>query len=447
MGKKSVKDRAMEVFDTCESFNCAEKMTIVRMDDGRFAFVHHATKLAYVEHTWKPIELPGFSSLERIVLPPLPRRYKDIPDGTETSMGNCLVKLKSIGGVSATRRIVGCPRAKARLNKPVTLFAIRMEHDGAAHRALGEYPDIVTLGDSETVDDPQYGTITELIVHNASDVDFVAARIERTCGEIIFEDNSENACQTIGIERLDRIEAAICHKDVDDERTAVEEFGLGRGDENWKFSWLPSEWTRPPITWDYMVENMTSVSDEDVPYLPVPLKQHVARYRYDRCPADAPSKRIFENILFHHGKPKNRCVSAGLSRDQVRQLLRAFYLVEVERVSDPDVVHAAHLILYHYMLHGGYTARWMGKYQQEARFIGNGDVTRNFNRLEQYRPSRLPTCVLNKLSGCDGTVKGRGGKGSRSKYVAKEKRYVPKQRITKEKRKKQRERMVQRERV
>ena len=35
-------------------------------------------------------------------------------------------------------------------------------------------------------------------------------------------------------------------------------------------------------------------------------------------------------------------------------------------------VRLLHLILYRYMVERGYTARWIGKYKQDAYHIGNG---------------------------------------------------------------------------
>ena len=135
-------------------------------------------------------------------------------------------------------------------------------------------------------------------------------------------------------------------------------------------------------------------------------------------------------------------VSAGLSKSQSIQVINAFYLLTIERITDPEMVHAASLILYHYMLRQGYTGRWMGKYQQDAKFIGNGDITRKFHRLTQYDPPRLPASVLSKLVSRNGIVKGKGNKGSRSKYVKRDERYIAKQRVPRGMRQQQRERMA-----
>ena len=124
-----------------------------------------------------------------------------------------------------------------------------------------------------------------------------------------------------------------------------------------------------------------------------------------------------------------RWVSATLSSAQSRQLLEAFYLLRVERVEDPTLVRALRLLLFHYLRGRGYMARWVGKYVQEARFVGNGDRFRAFRRLTQYAPHKLPAPVLSRMCLRDGRRVTRGSKGSRSKYAARAERYVPVKRI------------------
>ena len=123
--------------------------------------------------------------------------------------------------------------------------------------------------------------------------------------------------------------------------------------------------------------------------------------------------------------PRRRLVSAALTPAQSRQLIEAFHAIEVARTDDPDVRRAAQLVLFHYMKERGYTARWMGKYDQEGKYVGNGDRFRRFARLAQYAPHRLPSSVLNKLCDRTGTLRTRGSKGSRSKHKPRGDRYVP----------------------
>ena len=129
-----------------------------------------------------------------------------------------------------------------------------------------------------------------------------------------------------------------------------------------------------------------------------------------------------------------RWVSAALKHEQSKQLLTAFYYVTVDAKTPPDVHHALLLVMYHYMKERGYTARWIGKYDQLARHIGNGDAFRTFGRLQVYAPHRLPAAVLNVLCGADGKLHSRGSKGTRSKYLSARRRYVPSRRLTRSRR-------------
>ena len=275
-------------------------------------------------------------------------------------------------------------------------------------------------------------------------------------------------------------------------------YGPRRGTENWRFPWLPASWTRAPITWDHLVDNVCNERLED---LSQPLRQHVARYklqtgRYDRhgttwyavdppTPHEAsyggrappyPMRRILEQVpasltralsegttrfdeadidswgdlgpldraivqaddgtwyrshdarlALQHHIPTRRYVSAHLSREQSHQLIEAWYLVTVERTNDP-VLHSVACSFSTATAERGYV-RWMGKYVQAAKHIGNGDTFRRFNRLTQYDPARLPSSVLNRLRQRDGMLRNRGSKGTRSKYIKKN-RYVPKRRLT-----------------
>jgi hypothetical protein len=126
-----------------------------------------------------------------------------------------------------------------------------------------------------------------------------------------------------------------------------------------------------------------------------------------------------------------RWISPQLTTKQSKQLIEAFYLLTVECINNPLQREVCKLILFRYMIERGYTARWIGKYEQDGNHVGNGDKFRKFSRLLQYAPDRLPTDVLNKLCGRDGKLKNKGSKGTRSKYNQKKetKRYVPKRRM------------------
>ena len=126
--------------------------------------------------------------------------------------------------------------------------------------------------------------------------------------------------------------------------------------------------------------------------------------------------------------PRQRMVSGALSQPQSKQLITCFYLMMVEGVVDDELRSAISLVLYRYMVERGYTSRRMGRYRQDALYIGNGSTFRPFKRLLQYAPERLPTQVFNKLCNRDGKLKNRGSKGTRSKYKT-HNRYQPQRRL------------------
>lgn len=122
-----------------------------------------------------------------------------------------------------------------------------------------------------------------------------------------------------------------------------------------------------------------------------------------------------------------RIVSAALTEKQSEQLITAFFFVSIERTQTKEVQEAFELILFRYLICRGYMARWIGKYDQCAYHIGNGDLFRNFTLMSAYQRSNIPPVVLNELCDVDGKLCARGSKGTRSKYIGKstEKRYVP----------------------
>ena len=130
------------------------------------------------------------------------------------------------------------------------------------------------------------------------------------------------------------------------------------------------------------------------------------------------------------GLKKKKYVSAHLTKRQSMQIIEAFYLLAVEKVSDPLLIRGCCLVLFTYMKERGYTARWIGRYDQDANHICNGDSAREFKNLDQYKPENLPTHVINKVCGPNGTLLHRGSKGSRSKYKQEgQTHYIPKRRL------------------
>jgi hypothetical protein len=143
------------------------------------------------------------------------------------------------------------------------------------------------------------------------------------------------------------------------------------------------------------------------------------------------TRRALERHIPKGPHGPRRYVAAHLTEAQSKQLIEAFFYLVVEGGGDPLLDRACALVLLAYLRERGYTARWMGKYEQDARHVGNGDSFRRFARLTQYAPHRLPTPVLNRLCDVEGKLVHRGSKGSRSKYrKERRERYAPMQRMT-----------------
>ena len=418
MGKARAKRvRRQEPYETLPVFNHGDPLTVVQLPDGRLGVVDGATMRVWVEYDMVATTLADWRTYPRICIPELPKKYG-------------AWKLASIGGVSRTVRRVGCLRTCTFVHTPVSLFALNMPRLSTARDVLDDHTDRVSVG--EEAIDPEFGNVAEVTVFCPEDVDFVAARLMRAgVGQVKFEDPEKNAMQCIGIERLDRIDSSVGNRDSEDHRFDRAEFGLGRGEENWIFSWLPAHWTHLPVTWDYMVLNVASVRDvEDLPPL---LRQHVAKSRYELLddPTTPEALELKKVFCRPDGSLRKRLRSAGLTPAQSKQACTCFFASCIERVDDPLVRKAANLVLYQYMLRVGYMARYLGKYDQNALCIGNGDATRNFRKLEQYDPPHLPASVINKKMSRSGEVEVKGNKGSRSKYVKRADRYIPKVRFTK----------------
>lgn len=388
---------------------------VVRVDEsGTLGVVSADTLGVWTEYDLTPRRM-NFRDMPRVRLPALPFDKNDWVS-------------KSVGGVSGTVRLNNLVRARLNYEGPVTLFATHMPSPDTALHALASQSG-VTLGESEVVD--SFGNVAEVVVHDAIRAAHVAAVLLRANARVVMEKGDQRAYQSLGVERLDRIDARITKRDTEDDRDTPEAFGLGRGDRNWSFDWIPQDWC-VPITWDYMVRNMDSV--KDVGLIPQPLRQYVAIERIAKLQSTREDPRdpdVAQRIAaLRQHVPRKRIVSAGLSHAQSKQIIAAYYLLSVEQVQDTTTRRAAQLILYRYMMERGYTGRWLGPYKQNGKFVGNGGAVRKFRRLSQYAPHRLPSSVLNKLCSRTGKLTGRGSKGSRSKYVAKQDRYIPQKRRT-----------------
>lgn len=464
---------------TLRVFNKGLPLRVVRVDDGRLGVVDEETQKVWVEHA---IVSCSVETAREVPLPVLPEHYG-------------AWRKKSIGGVSSTVRRVGIlrPRTRVTSGEAVTLFATRAPDADTIAKALHDSEGNVL----STEWDEQYGHVSEVRTAVAA-LSRVAALVARAGATPLLEDASLDSMREIGVERLDRIEARVVQK-----QEAEDLYGLRRGDDNWRFPWLPDHWTEVPITWDHMVEN---VLHEDIHTLPEPLRQHVARmcierglctngtqwkettpltreeevggnvmqrslldcaelsrhveqslritaddlHRWNLFRRIVPWKHVVRTDDGRCFKPVNtegpyqqyasttRYVSAALTETQSKQIIETFYLLNVEEVAHEETRHALCLIMFHYMKERGYTARWLGKYEQKALHIGNGDNLRRFRgeNTHQYNGfvnegiSAMPAEVISKLWGRDGRLHTRGSKGTRSKHKQNgKKRYVPTHRL------------------
>ena len=507
---------------TLPPFNAGRALRVVRVSPTQLGVVDQEWSRVWVEHelvSRADVAPRGVDALPEVALPRIPAHY-----GAWVT--------KSIGGVSATVRREGVLRARPAARGPITLFATRAPSAAAvpdALRAVGAARVVATGVDAE------YGHVAEIAVARPDDLAHVAARVARAGAAPMLEDPDVDAMRSLGVERLDRIDAAVVEGDEEGEEAhergrdeeeppagaagGGRQRGLKRGRENWCFPWMPAAWTHVPITWDHMVQNYY---DAPIDALPPPLQQHVARRRLadGAVPpaaarwreAEAPPhpeelaaavdggggaaagaaavagrrtvlrhaaleaalgagerafdaatlaawgldgleassmprylargadgrwyrpvnpRAAYERHAMGGGARARRAVSAALRPEQSTQLVEAFYHLVVERVDDPEVAHALELVLFHYMRGRGYTARWMGKYRQLARHLGNGRVFRKFNAtLVQYGVrDAIPDAVVSRLMGVDGRIRARGNKGSRSKYKEGGRRYRPARRL------------------
>ena len=336
------------------------------------------------------------------------------------------------------------------------------------------------------------GHVVEVLLSSIDDAHHVAALVARTGATPVAA--NPRWSRRLGVERLDRIGASVVTDDtmVDAGQSL---HGLRRGGTNWRFSWIPDEWEVPITwdhmvrnVWSYDVADLpmplrqhaardavdrkqfAPIGSRWRPIAGAPRPDELAHYaargtdpipwplhRLVVVPAEEEAKvasgahdvrvqcdaRSYARVgdrwyapvdtlreLTRH-IPARRVVSAALSDAQSKQLLTAFYVATVERPADAATREAARLLLVRYALERGYTARWMGRYDQDADHVGNGETCRQFESLEQYRPANLPAKVLDRLCDADGRVRGRGSKGSRSKYKQPGRvDYVPKRRLS-----------------
>lgn len=244
-------------------FNEGCPLEVVRLQGGKLGVRDVACRRIWVEQSMDSTS--HCTAESTLTLPEIPLR-------------STRWKTRWIGGLSKTERLVGMCRSMRCHGPNVILFAVHVTCMSTVVEALKELPCRVgeQLKGHET-----YGDACEVVVYRAADVSLVTSRIARAGATPMFEDSRCDSRREIGVERLDRIDCRLTHREEEDP-VDEEGFGLKRGRENWRFHWVPDHWTEPPITWDHMVSNV--LSDPDAPELcklPQPLRQHVAKAKLE----------------------------------------------------------------------------------------------------------------------------------------------------------------------
>ncbi len=306
-----------------------------------------------------------------------------------------------IGGIGRTLRIVGLIKGHADFTRlhgktHVTIYATNISDETSFQERMDELN--VSIEEIENGDD-EYGLVASLYC-DVSNLHTICANIFRMGSSVFVTDNNVNSFECLGIERLDR-------RDEEPKRAP----------ENWNYSYLPDDWIGVPTLWSNIALNFVNCDIENIPQ---PLRQYVAAYRIINEP---------ENTDLLNSINDYKWVSSSLETNQSRQLILANYILNVEKNKDPVQIKLCTNILWRYLIMRGYSSRWLGKYDQNALFLGNGLSIRRFKNLNQYDTSNLTISVLEKVYKKDGTIKGKGSKGSRSKYASIEKRYIPKRRM------------------
>ncbi len=365
--------------------------TVNNTNDGKmYRIVKHEEKLGVVDETTKKVwwgynntpSVANFDDLTFIEISRAPPNY-------------CKEKKCVIGGIGKTIRYVGLVKACAKsLREKITcsVLAVNIPDMNYFHITMESISDKFTLNEEEEIE--EYGMVA-YISCSSEYLHIVCANIAKTGSNIFMEDWSPNAFECLGIERLDRRE--------EEPRRAT---------NNWMYSYIPNYWNNVPIDWKHLALNNI---DEPILSLPYPLRQYVAILRFKMYDE--------KEMLKHIGEKKT--VSGALEYEQTSQLLDATYSLYVEQNQDYEQRIASCLVLYRYLIERGYSGRWVGKYDQNAEFLGNGCLIRQFKNLSQYRPDVLPLPVLSKIYQKDGRLKGKGSKGSRSKYANEEDKYIP----------------------
>lgn len=458
-------------------FNLGRPLAVVRLPGGALGVLDDAT--GDVWRGWDAAAAPvaGAARLPRVALPGIPAHHG-------------AWKRTSIGGVSTTVRRVGLVRARPTAG-PVTLFATHAPTPGAVAAAVAARCPAAAAVVCEEAGDDAYGHVTELRVHDADEAAHVAAVVARAGARPLLEDPALDARRPLGVERLDRIEVDAAAdpatyglkrgaenwrfpwmpphwarvpitwthlaENVADVDLAALPYPLRtyaarqRATLGTRWTWLAWPFPAPPTLECAPLSAALAAAPPSAAGGRFPVVAAADLLAWGLLGKVAPGAtargddgRLYRvcdplagQVPFERGGERGgmwvvqratRYVSAALSRAQSMQLIAALYALHIERVDEPEVRRALALVLYRYMVARGYTARYLGRYEQEARHIGNGGSFRTFRQGNQDADAEwhemrarsvytqracVKAEVINRLLDRDGVLRARGSKGNR----------------------------------
>lgn len=358
--------------------------------NGDIVILDEETKNCWFDYDIKPTVVENITSYPEVELLKMPQNY-----GRE--------KISTIGGVGKTVRIMGLLKGNSDYknicgSNYCTILSTNINDKSVFLKKIDTLPEgCVTVEEIEDGED-EYGLVIKLLCE-IEQIHVICANIARLGAKIFISDKKINSFEFLGIERLDRR----------DEQPK-------RAPQNWNYSFLPEWWGGVPTLWYNLAVNLCNT---DIELLPKPLQQYVAAYLINN--------ENFDKYIEYLNTYK--WVSASLEFEQSLQLINANYILNVEQNNDPVQQSLSQKILWRYLVMRGYSSRWLGKYDQNAKFLGNGRVIRKFKGLVQYNVENLSSDILERVYKKDGSLQGKGNKGSRSKYVKDVNRYVPKRRM------------------
>jgi len=354
--------------------------------NGLIGILDEDTKKVWMGYESKLTDVGDINNYKELTMYTLPENY-----GEE--------KVATIGGIGKTLRITGLIKGCAeymKTHKFVAIYVTNIEDKVLFEKNIKEMDYSLPASVEYEHCDDDLGLVAEI----CCDLDYLhvlVAKMYRIGCKVQLLEKEANSFECLGIERLDR---------RDDQPK--------RAPSNWNYSFLPDRWHGVPTMWRNLADNFLRCDIDDLQH---PLKQYVAALNIAYGATNSKYTKYINEYKW---------VSAALEPCQSSQLLAANYLLNVEQVKCNIQKNIAACIQYRYLITRGYSARWLGKYDQNAAYLGNGNSIRKFTKLNQYCIDELDTKVLEKIYKKDGQLRGKGNKGSRSKYAPLNEKYVPK---------------------